>query len=43
VVNGEIKISPDYVNEKKELYTAVYPNSEIMGWYGFTRSLARTT
>jgi hypothetical protein len=21
------------VNEKKELYTAVYPNSEIMGWY----------
>lgn len=33
VVNDEIKISKEYIDERKQLYSDVYVNLEIMGWY----------
>jgi len=34
VVNGgEVRIDSKYIDDKKELYTAVYPTHDLMGWY----------
>jgi hypothetical protein len=29
---GEIRFRQEYIDEKKALYSAVYPRSEVMGW-----------
>jgi len=37
--DGSVRIPPGYVNEKRELFGAVHPGAEVMGWYSVGESI----